>query len=243
MWIMIDGRAPWVRKGHPTERLGPGSLLLRWRGVGGHLELKPGCFIRGIEFDIADRPRQPHPQYGWEPVPGSGGQPSPKRVFGRNPPHLISGNLATQAERLMERVVTRWWRGGADQLPCNLQLAGWLAELADFCLGQSSNPIERAERFARRALAKGCSVTAMAREAGMPASTFCEHYQSQRGISPGIFLRQCRMHQAATDLIHSHDTISRIGKRCGYHNAASFARTFKQCYRMSPREYRLNHRQ
>ena len=77
MWIMLDGRARWVRQNQPTQRLSPGDLLLRWRGIGGHLELQPGCFLRGIEFDIIDRPRRPHHNYGWQPI--SGNQPAPKK--------------------------------------------------------------------------------------------------------------------------------------------------------------------
>ena len=140
------------------------------------LELQPGCFLRGIEFDIIDRPRRPHHNYGWQPI--SGNQPAPKKIFGKNPPNIIHDNIALQARRLMERVVTRWWRGPGDQLPCNLQLAGWLADFADYCQAESSNPFERAEQFARRSIGKGCSVEAMAREAGMPTSTFCERFSN-----------------------------------------------------------------
>ena len=143
-----------------------------------------------------------------------------------------------RVDRLLARIATRWWRGVDQQLPCNLLLAGWLAELADYCSLPTSDSVERAEDFARRTIAKECSVASMAAEVGLPMSTFSERYLARRGVSPGHFIKQLRMQQAAQDLAESQYSIRKIGIRCGYRNAASFARAFKSFYGESPMNFR-----
>lgn len=220
--------------------IGPGEALLRWRGIGGRLHIPAGGIIRGVEFDVAARQRVADDTYGWQPVSGSGAsqQPEPKNIFGQNPVNVFHGQLAMRVDRLLARIATRWWRGVDQQLPCNLLLAGWLAELADYCYVPSGDIIDRSEDFARRTIAKECSVATMAAEVGLPISTFSERYRAVRGVSPGYFIRQLRMQQAAQELVESHISIGKIGVRCGYRNAASFGRTFKEYYGQSPKDFR-----
>ena len=72
LWMLLDGRAKWMRKGHDPVLIGKGQALLRWRGIGGHLQLPMGSVIRGVEFDMALRERVAHECYGWQPLSGSG---------------------------------------------------------------------------------------------------------------------------------------------------------------------------
>ena len=109
---------PLGRAGHDSVLLAPGQALLRWRGIAGQLHLPTGSYMQGIEFDVHPRPRAPHEQYGWKPLDAQGEhrQPSPQQFLGHAVPHIFGGVLAASAERLMARVVTRWWRGLSDQL-------------------------------------------------------------------------------------------------------------------------------
>ena len=65
-YLMVERK--WMRKGHDPVLIGKGQALLRWRGIGGHLQLPMGSIIRGVEFDMVLRERVAHERYGWQPL-------------------------------------------------------------------------------------------------------------------------------------------------------------------------------
>ena len=65
-----------------------------------------------------------------------------------------------------------------------------------------------------------------------------QRYTLKRGVSPGHFIRQQRMQLAAQDLAETQQSVAKIANRCGYRNAASFARAFRAFFGKSPLIYR-----
>ncbi|HEY3684402.1 MAG TPA: helix-turn-helix domain-containing protein [Streptosporangiaceae bacterium] len=64
---------------------------------------------------------------------------------------------------------------------------------------------------------------------------------AETGESLGDVVRRRRLARARAELAASHDTtITAIAARWGFADASHFSRLFKECYGMSPRDYRVN---
>ena len=65
------------------------------------------------------------------------------------------------------------------------------------------------------------------------------YFHQQTGEKFSDYLQRARMKEAARLLAGSELRIQEVSMRVGYTTANSFSRSFKQCYRMTPKEYRL----
>jgi AraC-like DNA-binding protein len=147
--------------------------------------------------------------------------------------------MVQNTQAFMNQVCIRWWRSGYDQMICNMHLATWLAHLFEYSsLGSSDDLASRAEHYARRSLATGCSVADMAAAVDMAVTTFAEEFHKLRQQTPGAFLNELRMTEASRLLRTTAHSIAEIARRVGYKNRASFARAFGQTHGKSPTQYR-----
>lgn len=78
----------------------------------------------------------------------------------------------------------------------------------------------------------------LAERAAMSRATFIRIFQQQLGMSPGKFLTQVRLQQAAFLLKQTQDSVLAIALAVGYQSEAHFSKAFKQAYALSPSQYR-----
>lgn len=65
------------------------------------------------------------------------------------------------------------------------------------------------------------------------------------GITPGEYLRNCRLEAAARrlrDPAHAHRSITQIALDCGFNSSAYFSTEFRRAHGMSPRDFRATSR-
>lgn len=55
------------------------------------------------------------------------------------------------------------------------------------------------------------------------------------------YLNRCRIDYAKNLLRNTGDSVTKIGFDCGFNSSRTFYRAFKECYSMTPKEYRNNH--
>ncbi|MBB5264635.1 beta-xylosidase/AraC-like DNA-binding protein [Catenibacillus scindens] len=60
------------------------------------------------------------------------------------------------------------------------------------------------------------------------------------GVNFGEYVNMIKLHYAASDLLYSSKTITRIAMDNGFSNMASFNKSFKTVYHMTPKEYKEN---
>lgn len=239
MYWLRDGRATWQDPEGNEHVLHGDNILITWRSRPGPLRVPAQAEFLNIIFDVVPRPREPHPVIGWRPLVGTT-QPGPMKIIGIRPPYVIEvPHLVRSAQQLLERVCVRWWRSEQDQVVCNMMLAGWIGQLIEhYTQAPEQDPIARAEQYARRALASGCTVADMAREVGMKRSVFSERYTIERQESPGVFLRRVRLELAIELLTQTTQSVTEIAEASGFRNRSSFSRSFRQQHGCSPQAYR-----
>ncbi|WPJ96457.1 AraC family transcriptional regulator [Coraliomargarita algicola] len=76
----------------------------------------------------------------------------------------------------------------------------------------------------------------MAAHIGISREHISRRFKEAYGVSPGQYCCQFRMTRAKDLLSISYAPISEIARQCGFADANSFTRAFKQCYGISPRE-------
>lgn len=75
----------------------------------------------------------------------------------------------------------------------------------------------------------------MASHIGISREHISRRFKEAYGIRPGQYCSQLRMKRAKDLLCVSYAPISEIARQCGFADANSFTRAFKQCYGISPR--------
>ncbi len=63
-------------------------------------------------------------------------------------------------------------------------------------------------------------------------------FRSVIGKSPIRYLMEYRLQQAAHLLLHTENTVQKIGECCGFEDNSYFAKSFRAIYRVTPTEYR-----
>lgn len=63
-------------------------------------------------------------------------------------------------------------------------------------------------------------------------------YHALHGETIAVTVRRLRLHRASGYLANTGLPVEQLARRCGYHNAQSFARAFRTAYGMGPLQYR-----
>lgn len=79
-------------------------------------------------------------------------------------------------------------------------------------------------------------------ELGVSQYAIRKAFETQWKITPGVWLREQRMAEAARRLRESDEEIQSIANAVGYTSSSRFAEAFRRTYRCRPGEYRLEHR-
>ena len=78
----------------------------------------------------------------------------------------------------------------------------------------------------------------LARRAGMSRATLLRHFRAALGVTPMIYLRNLRLRHAAELLLKTEFSLKEIADQSGFFRMPYFFKAFKDCYGVSPLEYR-----
>lgn len=95
-------------------------------------------------------------------------------------------------------------------------------------------------RLLRSGLSDGIQLEDVIADTGLSRSTIERRFHERFRQTPGQWLQQQRIEQAARLLQHSDDSIAAIAGACGFTTASYFCRAFKKYYKKTPLQYRLH---
>ncbi len=98
--------------------------------------------------------------------------------------------------------------------------------------------LREAEAYARRHLARGVSVSQLARAAGMSTRTFARRVEAALGTTPLGFIQRLRLETATHLLETSPLSLSEIAARVGYRDAGTLRRLLRDKLDVAPRQLR-----
>ena len=78
----------------------------------------------------------------------------------------------------------------------------------------------------------------LAKRSGMSRATLLRHFHAALGVTPMIYLRNLRLRHAAELLLKTDLNLKEIADQSGFARMPYFFKTFKDCYGVSPLEYR-----
>ncbi|WP_428410520.1 AraC family transcriptional regulator [Hyphococcus sp.] len=78
----------------------------------------------------------------------------------------------------------------------------------------------------------------LAQRVGLSRSVFSKRFTQETGRSPGAYIKQLRLHRAATLLRGSHVSIADAAEHAGYASIPSFCQAFKAFFGATPHDWR-----
>ena len=78
----------------------------------------------------------------------------------------------------------------------------------------------------------------LAKRSGMSRATLLRHFHAALGVTPMIYLRNLRLRHAAELLLKTDLNLKEIADQSGFARMPYFFKAFKDCYGVSPLEYR-----
>lgn len=107
---------------------------------------------------------------------------------------------------------------------------------------QIDKRVNLAKSFLDDHLAEKVTLSQVSAAAHLSVRQLSNLFKRQLGLSPVQYLRQARMKQAASLLMHSNDTVQRIAESVGYGSLAAFSERFYQHFGKYPSHYRQNNK-
>ena len=116
----------------------------------------------------------------------------------------------------------------------------YLVELNQDSGGKLSDEarLQQIFQFVNRNYQQSVSLSSLAEEMFVSTSTLSRFFKKQTGIGFMDYLNQVRVHAAAIELEQTEENVTKIAINCGFSNQSAFNRVFRDCYDMSPLEYR-----
>ena len=81
----------------------------------------------------------------------------------------------------------------------------------------------------------------LARMAGLSVRGFAKAFHRHQGVTPGHYLTQMRVRQAAEMLVHTHESLELIAEKTGFPNRHYLSRVFKRLTGDTPAHFRNLH--
>lgn len=85
---------------------------------------------------------------------------------------------------------------------------------------------------------EGISLSELAEQMYISTSTLSRFFKKQTGIYFAEYVSQIRMKYAVNEMLYSNKNITKIAMDCGFSNASSFNKVFRETFDCSPTEYR-----
>jgi AraC family transcriptional regulator, arabinose operon regulatory protein len=100
----------------------------------------------------------------------------------------------------------------------------------------------KAIRYLEENLVEDLTVEAIARKAGVGEARLRADFKTIQGTTPGKYLTEIRVREAAAMLAHPNKSIDEIAEACGFGTRFYLSRVFKKITGESPAAYRRKHR-
>jgi len=142
-----------------------------------------------------------------------------------------AGGAQSVISRLSEVLFIKVLRAWSSRATSN-----WMSAVRDEHVGRALASIHTEPR-------KDWDLAALARHAGMSRSAFAGRFSSMVGVPPMTYLRQWRMHVAASALEDERLLVSQVAYQVGYDSESAFSRAFSRERGMSPAAWRTHVRQ
>lgn len=153
-------------------------------------------------------------------------------------PIVADGAAAAVAERLAAR--SRAEDAGRLELESlGFALLDAVAGAAVRARGALPPWLKRARAMLRDAGSFELSLGDVARVVGVHPVHLTREFQRRFHVTPGDYLRRCRLNRAAALLGAGRLSLLEVGLTCGYYDQAHFSRSFRLAFGLSPREYRV----
>ena len=95
--------------------------------------------------------------------------------------------------------------------------------------------VGRALRLIHRDYAKGPTVEALARAAGMSVPSFHRHFKAVTATSPQRYVQTIRLHKARALIANERTGVAAAAARVGYESASQFSREYRRLFGVPPR--------
>ena len=102
----------------------------------------------------------------------------------------------------------------------------------------ANDPIERVRARIASDYKRPLTLRALARLAGMSQAGFRRVFAGRFGVTPAIYLKQCRMRQAAVLLADPTQLVKEVAAHVGYPDPNNFSTAFKRFHGAPPRAFR-----
>ncbi|MCC5789207.1 MAG: helix-turn-helix transcriptional regulator [Opitutales bacterium] len=182
-------------------------------------------------------------------------QPSPEEVWGRPLPLQLPEHTNQATAGMMIRVNATWWKGGADRMLANAELALWIArylfppevnenqEEVKSLFPSAENEFMQAVQLLSESLAMGLDIRDWALALGLSARSLQRWCRQQCDLSPHGVLDLLRLQRAETLLTKKEDNLPLIAKKCGFASASAFSAWFSRRKGLSPARWRAGFRE
>ena len=216
---------------HQFIWIAEGSGNFRMRNEFFHLEAGEGMFMRaGV----------PHCYYGDEDEPFH----TVWCTFALSDRALdylgVGEYLKFSVPQYLERETEQLLNIAQKGTPATRSAAGYsyVIELFTDLLSEKEALSVRVLRFLEQNYSLPLSLLDISEEFGVDRFSLCRIYKKDRGVTVMDDLNRIRIAKAKRFLRHSSDSISNIGKQCGFESPSYFGKCFKEATGYTPTEYR-----
>lgn len=156
------------------------------------------------------------------------------------PDHAVAAGPAARrcALRMEDRVRVGTHAPALELEALGLELLDLLAEEGAAARGSAPAWLAHARALLHDECDAEHTLGDVARRVGVHPVHLTRAFRRYYRVTPGEFLRRCRLNRAAALLMNGRKTLAEIGPTCGYFDQAHFSRSFKRAFGLSPRAYR-----
>lgn len=124
-----------------------------------------------------------------------------------------------------------------DMLIENFMVEDYNSEISESY--NTDEKLPRMIRYVHENYQDGISLAELAKEMYTSASTLSRLFKKQTGIYFAEYVNQIRVRYAVNEMLYTEKNITKIAMDCGFSNVSSFNKIFREIYKMTPTEYRL----
>lgn len=239
LWMAINGRLV-LRRGDETRTLPRHgcALLPPLSGWTVHPGQHDVCAC--LVFDTVYQRRQVG-YSGSRAAVDNTVQPSPAELWAVELPVPLPEQDWPAARRALALANRTWWLSPLDHMRANLVVSEWLLELVASLRSEGpppSDPLDRAEIWARRHLAAGADVAGMAEVARMSRPRFSAVYHLSRGRPAGDYLDEVRINEAVRLIRAGGLSLAAVARAVGWSKRETLVRRCRMVLGDHPRAWK-----
>ena len=182
-------------------------------------------------------------------------QPQPVEIWGRSMPLQLPRSCNQPTAGMMVRVNASWWKGGAERMLANAELALWIARYLfppeeksgkqeiQSHFPQAGEAFLSAVHLLNKSLAMGLDIRDWAMALEMSPRSLQRWCRKETGLSPQEVLDTLRLRMAERFLKEAEDNLNDIARKCGFASVSSFSAWFSNKTGLAPGRWRAGFRE